>query len=151
MRGDGYILRLARRIKRYFHAMQGRDFFVFPSKNAKTTKLKRLGTSYGGWTCNADEIQKSSIVYSFGVGMDISFDLELIALRNCKIHAFDPSADSADWIQTQSVDKRFCFYAYGLGGVDGELAFRKPNIRGYYSPSAVFSFRGRARICPSIP
>jgi FkbM family methyltransferase len=148
MRENRYIYSLARRIKRYFYAMQGRDFFVLPRKNAKPTRVKRLGTSYGGWTCNADEIQKSSIVYSFGVGMDISFDLELIALRNCKIHAFDPSADSADWIQTQSVDKRFCFYAYGLGGVDGELAFRKPNIRGYYSPSAVFSYPGEVHNLP---
>jgi FkbM family methyltransferase len=148
MNKNSYIFRFARRLKRYFYALQGKDFFTLPKKNAEAKAFIRLGTPNGGWVCKADKIDHSSTVYSFGVGMDISFDLELIALRNCKIHAFDPSADSADWIQTQSVDKRFCFYAYGLGGVDGELAFRKPNIRGYYSPSAVFSYPGEGQNLP---
>ena len=91
MKKNRHLLRFARRLKRYFYALQGKDFFTLPNKNAEAKGLIRLGTPYGGWVCKADKIDHSSTVYSFGVGTDISFDLELIALRGCKVHAFDPS------------------------------------------------------------
>jgi len=34
------------------------------------------GTEYGGYWVSPDTITKDSIVYSFGVGEDISFDLD---------------------------------------------------------------------------
>ena len=38
----------------------------------------RLGTEYGGYALLKDSIKADSIVYSFGIGEDISFDLALI-------------------------------------------------------------------------
>ena len=148
MNKNSYILRFARRLKRYFYALQGKDFFTLPNKNAEAKGFIRLGTPYGGWVCKADKIDHSSTVYSFGVGTDISFDLELIALRGCRIHAFDPSFESADWIKTQTSSDKFSFYPYGLGNFDGTLSFRKPGVRGYYSPSAVFSYPGKGQNLP---
>ena len=148
MNKNSYILRFARRLKRYFYALQGKDFFTLPNKNAEAKGFIRLGTPYGGWVCKADKIDHSSTVYSFGVGTDISFDLELIALSGCRIHAFDPSTESADWIKTQTSNKQLSFYPYGLGNFDGTLSFRKPDVRGYYSPSAVFSYPGKGQNLP---
>ena len=148
MNKNSYILRFARRLKRYFYALQGKDFFTLPNKNAEAKGFIRLGTPYGGWVCKADKIDHSSTVYSFGVGTDISFDLELIALRGCRIHAFDPSFESADWIKTQTSSDKFSFYPYGLGNFDGTLSFRKPDVRCYYSPSAVFSYPGKGQNLP---
>ena len=143
-----HLLRIARRLKRYFYALQRKDFFTLPIKNAEAEGLIRLGSLYGGWVCMAEKIDPSSIVYSFGVGKDISFDLELIALRGCKVHAFDPAIESADWIKTQTSNKQISFYPYGLGNFDGTLSFRKPDIRGYHSQSAVFSYPGKSQNLP---
>lgn len=148
MNKNSHFLCFARRLKRYFYALQGKDFFALPKKNAEAKGLIRLGTPFGGWVCKADKIDHSSTVYSFGVGTDISFDLELIALRGCKVHAFDPSIESAEWIKTQTSNDKLTFYPYGLGSFDGTLSFRKPNIRGYYSPSAVFSYPGKGKSLP---
>jgi len=54
--------------------------------------MEKLGTNYGGWyipkniTLNAD-----SIVYSGGVGEDISFDLLLSDKYDCNIVLIDPT------------------------------------------------------------
>ena len=44
---------------------------------------------YGGWlVCNRN-ISKDSIVYSFGVGEDVSFDLSLIRKYHLQVFAFE--------------------------------------------------------------
>ena len=54
--------------------------------------METLGTVYGGWDIpvNAD-LNNNSIVYSGGVGEDISFDLNLSDKYNCKIVLIDPT------------------------------------------------------------
>ena len=37
-----------------------------------------LGTEYGGWPLLVDETPPKALIYSFGIGEDISFDLEAI-------------------------------------------------------------------------
>ena len=50
-----------------------------------------LGSNYGGWAFVDDESIKDSIVISAGAGEDISFDIELINMYNCKIIIIDPT------------------------------------------------------------
>ena len=51
----------------------------------------KLGTNYGGWTIPKDiNLNKDSIIYSGGVGEDISFDL-LSDKYNCNILLIDPT------------------------------------------------------------
>lgn len=54
--------------------------------------MEKLGTNYGGWfipkECKLDE---NSIIYSGGVGEDISFDIKLQTKYNCNIILFDPT------------------------------------------------------------
>ena len=52
----------------------------------------KLGTNYGGWTIPKDiNLNKDSIIYSGGVGEDISFDLLLSDKYNCNILLIDPT------------------------------------------------------------
>jgi len=54
--------------------------------------MERLGTIYGGWSIPIDIIlNKNSIVYSVGVGEDISFDILLSDKYNCNIYLIDPT------------------------------------------------------------
>jgi FkbM family methyltransferase len=66
-------------------------------------------------------ISQESIVYSFGVGDDISFDHALIDRYNLSVFAFDPTPSSVEWLKSQKTAKKFHFYPYGLSDYDGTL------------------------------
>ena len=54
--------------------------------------METLGTVYGGWDIPINaELNENSIIYSGGVGEDISFDLKLQDKYNCNIFLIDPT------------------------------------------------------------
>lgn len=54
--------------------------------------MKKLGTVYGGWALpEIINFDQGSIIYSAGVGEDISFDLILSDMYNCCIILIDPT------------------------------------------------------------
>ena len=84
------------------------------------------GTEYGGWYICPDTITRDSIVYSFGVGEDISFDLEMTKRFDCAVYAFDPTPRSVEWMKSQELPQRFHFFEYGIAGYDGMAKFNPP-------------------------
>jgi FkbM family methyltransferase len=57
------------------------------------TNLIKLGTNYGGWLIPENcDLNEDSIIYSGGVGEDVSFDVLLNAKYNCNIFLIDPTA-----------------------------------------------------------
>lgn len=57
--------------------------------------MEKLGTHYGGWYIPKDiDLGKNSIIYSAGVGEDISFDLLLSHKYDCNILLLDPTTRS---------------------------------------------------------
>jgi FkbM family methyltransferase len=54
--------------------------------------MEKLGTNYGGWIIPKNiELSENSIIYSGGVGEDISFDLKLQDIYDCNIILIDPT------------------------------------------------------------
>ena len=54
--------------------------------------MELLGTRYGGWSIPIEcKLDNDSIIYSGGVGEDMSFDLKLADKYNCKIFLIDPT------------------------------------------------------------
>ena len=51
-----------------------------------------LGSGDGEWCLCADDLDSESVIYSFGVGYDIGFELGLIRRLGCEVHAFDPDS-----------------------------------------------------------
>jgi len=78
-----------------------------------------LGSKYGGWWVCPSTISPSSIIYSFGVGDDISFDLAMIERYQAHVYAFDPTPRSINWLQSQKLPEPFHFFDYGLAKFDG--------------------------------
>jgi FkbM family methyltransferase len=90
-------------------------------------KLDRLGNEdYGSWTTDIEGLTKESIVYSFGVGYDISWDLELIRRYGCRVYAFDPTYSSAEWLKKQILPPEFVFEQVGISTYDGDETFYLP-------------------------
>lgn len=85
-----------------------------------------LGTEYGAHCVSLEPLGPDSIVYSVGLGEDISFDLALIEQTGAQVHGFDPTPRSIAWVKSQELPETFTLHELGLGGKDGELEFNPP-------------------------
>lgn len=79
---------IVRRLRKLVKVALGKEFLV---KLDVICVKERFGSDYGGWDVVTTSIDNHSIVYSFGVGEDASFDTALIEKFNLTIHAFDPT------------------------------------------------------------
>lgn len=111
----------------------------------------KLGSSYGGWAIIPELLSVSSVVYSVGVGSDVSFDLALIAAKGCDVHAFDPTPVAVEWVGRQALPPQFRFHAIGLAATDAEVPFRRPLTDGHVSFSLAEGgavLEGETVLCP---
>jgi FkbM family methyltransferase len=99
--------------------------------------VMRLGSEYGGWTFNPTLLHQGSVVYSAGIGDDISFDLGLIEHFGVTVHAFDPTPKSIEWLRKQSLPKQLVVHEYGIAAQDGQLTFYPPKNPAHMSLSVV--------------
>ncbi len=85
-----------------------------------------LGSNDGVWCVSPRTLRRDAIVYSFGIGTDISFDLALIEQHGVTVHAFDPTPKSLDWLATQDVPSEMNVIPCGLADYDGKARFNPP-------------------------
>ncbi len=81
--------------------------------------IEMHGTKYGGWCVASANITTSSVVYSFGIGEDLSFDLSLISRFGVQVHAFDPTPAALAWAKSQNLPDLLIIHPYGLASYDG--------------------------------
>lgn len=112
--------------------------------------ITKLGTHYGGWMIELDWVNSESVVYSAGVGEDISFDLALIELTGCSIHAFDPTPRSIEWLSRQVLPPTFTAHGFGFASTDGARDFYPPKNREWVSHS-VFAEGHREGAAVRVP
>ena len=101
----------------------GRDFYQF--RQVKRSRIT-FGNRFADWTFCPDNIDEHSVIYSFGVGEDASFDLKLIEHYQLQVRGFDPSPRSIEWVTGQNLTDKFHFYPYGLSARDGTITFSEP-------------------------
>src|SRR5690606_20346293 len=82
---------------------------------------------YGGWEIALQDVSPDTIVYSFGVGEDVTFDREIIEHLGVQVFAFDPTPKSIQWVRDQSLPHRFEFFEYGIADYDGTATFYPPS------------------------
>lgn len=84
----------------------------------------------GGWALWPGPIRNDSVVYSFGVGDSVGWDLEMIRRFGVTVHAFDPTPASIEWVSRQTLPRQFVFHDYGIANIDGMVDFYPPRRRG---------------------
>lgn len=124
-------------------------------------KIKRLGTSYGGWVIPLDYLDKEAICYCAGAGEDISFDVALINTFGCHVYSFDPTPRAIAHV-TQLIAKvragqsmfinhnlettyrlsvsdldKLHFFDYGLFGESKHMRFYAPQKASHVSHSVL--------------
>jgi hypothetical protein len=97
--------------------------FLFDAVADCNTTL-RIGTfgDGGKWLCEPERLPTSTVVYSFGVGDETSFDHEMAAVFGAEVHMFDPSPSVTRKFESFKAGKaqgpgRIFFHALGLGPV----------------------------------
>ncbi|MFT5135907.1 MAG: FkbM family methyltransferase [Arenicella sp.] len=100
-----------------------KEFYVKPDVDLKS---ERFGSDYGGWHLVTKYINQHSIVYSFGVGEDATFDTALIDRFNLTVHAFDPTPKSINWVKNQDFPTNFIMHEYGIANFEGTVSFNPP-------------------------
>jgi len=81
----------------------------------------------------ADRVRANSVVYSFGVGDNIAWELDLIARFGVTVHAFDPTPESVAWVAEQGTIDGFEFHPVGLADHDGVARFKRPVKAGRFN------------------
>lgn len=103
----------------------------------KTVKCKHLwyGNTYGGFYICPDFLNEKSVIYSFGIGEDISFDNAIIKNHDCHVFGFDPTPKSINWLKSQKLPEKFRFYEYGISNKSGFADFFLPKNPAHVSGS----------------
>jgi len=122
------------KIKTFLKIILGKTSYL---KTQINIKKKWIGNKYGGFYICPIEINSNSLIYSFGIGEDISFDIGLINLYNCNVFAFDPTPKSIEFIKINSPIKNFYFNAFGISNISEETFFLLPNNKNHVSGSLI--------------
>lgn len=87
--------------------------------------LELLGSVGASWWIPKNQVKKDWVIYSGGVGEDISFDQELIKKYACTVFAFDPTPRAVAYADKHTI-KNFIFFPIGLWKENRILKFFSP-------------------------
>src|SRR5215203_4740509 len=98
-----------KRLQRWTRILRGEETYFRRQISCNT---RRFGSEYGGWIVCPDLFVPQSIVYSVGIGKDISFDLVLIKHYGMNVIGLDPTPSSVEWLKTQDIPPQFHHLSY---------------------------------------
>src|SRR5665647_1124976 len=124
--GNLWLEFLSRRRKRRISRLTDPASFIH-LQSAVQINCKWYGTSYGGFYIMPSLLDRSSVIYSFGTGRDISFDRVCIRKHGASVFAFDPTPKSIEWTGNQKLPDRFHFHPFGISAsITGQADFFLP-------------------------
>lgn len=98
---------------------------------------------YSFWVCcRGWENKEKIIIYSFGIGEDLSFSVQLATKwKQCEIYAFDPTPRSISYVDKfdKSIFRKFEFYPIGLSDKDYIANFYLPKNLEHVSGSEIIN------------
>jgi FkbM family methyltransferase len=110
----------SRLVKRWLRSLIGRDVFQLPQCSVEGLVLGNRGAS---WFVSPQRLNPTTVVFSFGVGRDISFECALIERFGVMVHAFDPTPLALEWVKSQRLPGRLVLHELGLADRDGTARF----------------------------
>ena len=112
----------------------------------------QVGDPDGGWFVAPKHLERTSIVYSFGVGNNVSFDCDLIKHFGVTVHAFDPTPRCAKWVSSQQLPPEFAFHDIGIAAFDGTQQFFQPKSKSSYhfTPVKRYASQGNGHAKDSV-
>jgi FkbM family methyltransferase len=130
-------------VKRAARILARSDIYIATQLACGVVYLGNAGTS---WPLCPEALPYQPLVYSFGVGEDVSFDLELIRRFDATIHAFDPTPRSVAWIARQQLPPNFHFHPCGIANHEGVCSFLPPENPAHVSHTII----ARHSVAPAL-
>jgi len=119
------MIQIIAKIKYWIKILIRKEIIVWPQIELETSWF---GNKHAGFFVDTKLLNSKSIMYSFGVGEDISFDEKLINSYNCTVYAFDPTPKTINFIASKTqISPKFIFHPYGIHSNDGEILFYLPS------------------------
>jgi FkbM family methyltransferase len=110
----------SRVFKRWLRSLVGLDVF---QRRQCTVEGEVLGDRGASWFVATEGLAPESVVFSFGVGRNLSFELALIERFGARVHAFDPTPRALEWVRSQHLPVRLTLHELGLADRDGTARF----------------------------
>lgn len=124
------LLKYAKRMRK---VLSRKDLIV---RRQMKTDFKVMGNKDASFAVANDSLNDRSIVYSFGVGTDISFDEGIIDTFGPSVFAFDPTPRSIEWIGgNNSRPDKLIFQPWGISNEDKLEKFYPPVLDAHVSYS----------------
>lgn len=104
--------------------------------------LSLCGNAYGGFSIAGELMERHNssnppIIYSFGIGEDLSFSESVISDYGACVFAFDPTPRAIEYVRKHELsgNTNFHFYDVGISDCDGLGEFHLPRNDNYVSGS----------------
>jgi FkbM family methyltransferase len=124
------ILSSVRRLRTKINLLLGKGYFVPVAISLPTVYL---GSDHAGYSIFPNNLNSKSIVYSFGLGDDISFDLDIIERFGCSVFGSDPTPKSIEYLKKLELPELFKFYEYAIADYNGEIKLFFPKNQQHVS------------------
>lgn len=111
-----------RKFKRLIYIVRKRSVLHVDSHSYK---LCRYGNDYGGFMVCEEVVGYKPIVYSFGIGEDLSFSEDVERKLKAEIYAYDPTPQAIEFVKRHPLGKNghFHFEEIGLSDKDEKAMF----------------------------
>lgn len=111
-----------------------------------------VGTGTAAYVLSPSCLGEVPIVYSCGVGADISFDLAMVADYGARVWAFDPTAESARFVASERRPEQFHFQQIGIAGQDATMEIQTIKSGSlFYRPATLLDLRKSSRVRTAVP
>ncbi len=84
------------------------------------------GARSGVWFVCEQGLGPDSVVYSFGLGDNVAWELAVIERFGARVHGFDPTPRALAYLGELDLPDRFVVHPTGLAAFDGEMEFAAP-------------------------
>ena len=123
------------KLKKLKAVLVGKDFFY---KTTTKIEVEKLGNKSEGWWIASYVIKdKQPLVFSFGLGEDISFDMGIMQKYNAKVYGFDPTPKAIKYVKSIKTGDNFILQEYAVSNADEQITFNLPKNENHVSGSIV--------------
>lgn len=89
-------------------------------------EVMEFGSRYGRWGIDTSKLSRSTVVVSFGLGEDVTFEQALVDRFACLVYGFDPTPRSIKFTTANITTPKFTTAPYALANHEGTLALTAP-------------------------
>ncbi len=102
---------------------RGKEPFYWVRNNPA---IVEFGSKYGRWGIDGTHLTPETVIVTFGLGDDVTFEQALMQRFGCQVHGSDPTPNSINFIRTHVNNPQFHAHTYALMDHEGTVSFALP-------------------------